>query len=80
MEDYLTISMCTDRPTRGEEKRCLGRLMMRWLGQVQKLQWTTIIQMMMVVIMIMITVIHACRVIWITPATNIALYRDHPQT
>lgn len=69
MEDYLTISMCTDRPTSIQKKRCLGRWMMRWLGKVQKLEWTTIIQMTTVVIMIMITVIHTCHVIWITPAT-----------
>lgn len=80
MEDYLIINMCTDRPTSSEEKRCLGKLMMKWLGQVQKLELTTIIQMMMVVIMIMITAIHARHVIWITPATRIALYHDHSQT
>jgi len=68
MEDYLTISMRRGRPNSSEKKRCLGRWMMRWLGQVQKLEWTTIIQIMMV-IMILITVIHACHVIWITPAT-----------
>jgi len=46
MEDYLIISICTDRSTSSEEKRCFGRLMMRWLSQVQKLELTTITQKM----------------------------------